>query len=1103
MKELFGIPTISIMFALLALLAVAVATVAIVGATNRTVFRMGIRNVPRRGLQSVLVVVGLALATLITTAAFVTGDTVDHSLTSDTYRLFGRSDLDITWNGERQFDRDAGAATEGPQRYVSVSTVNELEKHFIGAPDIAAFLPFLYERGPVVDTRTGQAIATAQFTGVDPTRLAQAGGLTLTNGTSADLFQLDEDTLFLSERAADSLDARVADLLTVHIGNESSVFDVGAIVKDEIASGMLGAAYSSVPGGVVFDLKVLQRLYGYENGEINSITVALEGSVRGTVEPGPASAARVTHYLEGEGSALFAKDVAGNPLAVEVLAAKADSVANSETQGNLFTTFFLVLGLFSMAAGVILIFMIFVMLAAERKSEMGMTRAVGAQRYQLVQSFLVEGMAYSLLAGLIGVAAGVAASLGLTLGLLKFTGGDYFSLVEAKVTPVSVIIGYSLGVVITFLTVVFASLKVSRINIVAAIRQLPEQKRREARRKTRWLWTLAGIPALIVPPLGAWMILRKGFGFPWAWILTPVGLALGALLMFAGKSSETLFLFALGISLLPLSGASLASHYGVPGRPLWTTVGALLGAYWLLPPATHDALFGSFASDIEMFVLSGVMVVVSFTLVIVFNATLLTRLFAGAGRGRVSYVAGAVVATAGAASIVAAMAMGNRANGVGELLYLLGGLLFAAALLSVVAARFPAMGPALKMGVAYPLANRFRTGMTIAMFSIIVFSLTVFSVLLANYDAAFLGGDARGNVDIVGTGTSAGAVAEFESALEAGNSPVGSAVAGWGLTTVGQPNQSVGKPGETPDTYPVIAANDAFYTSLDTTLESIGAGYASQQEVMQAVLQNPGFALVDSSVLDGAFNDSYTWAGGTTEVKDGRFEPFDVVVMDAVTGKSQSVTIIGTLKIGLASSAVAGVYVNEETYESVFGEPSYQRFYIRLADGTDASVAAQELESALATSGIEADSVQELLDAASGQSKAFNRMFQAFMALGLVVGIAGLGVVAFRSVVERRQQIGMLRAIGYQRASVSLTFLLESSFVASMGILSGVVGGAILGRNLLTSDSFTGGAEIPFSMPWAEVLTVVFVSMLFSLLMTWWPSRGASRVPVAEALRYE
>lgn len=134
---------------------------------------------------------------------------------------------------------------------------------------------------------------------------------------------------------------------------------------------------------------------------------------------------------------------------------------------------------------------------------------------------------------------------------------------------------------------------------------------------------------------------------------------------------------------------------------------------------------------------------------------------------------------------------------------------------------------------------------------------------------------------------------------------------------------------------------------------------------------------------------------------------------------------------------------------------------------------------------------------------ALNRMLQSFMALGLAVGIAGLGVIAFRSVVERRQQIVMLRAIGYQRGTVTLTFLLESSFVAAMGILSGIAGGAVLARNLLTSEAFTDGATIQFAMPWAELVAVAAVAMAFSLAMTWWPSRGASRVPVADALRYE
>ena len=155
------------------------------------------------------------------------------------------------------------------------------------------------------------------------------------------------------------------------------------------------------------------------------------------------------------------------------------------------------------------------------------------------------------------------------------------------------------------------------------------------------------------------------------------------------------------------------------------------------------------------------------------------------------------------------------------------------------------------------------------------------------------------------------------------------------------------------------------------------------------------------------------------------------------------------------------------------------------------------------TQGVQAQSTQAMLDESNAQNKVFTRIFQGFMGLGLLVGIAALGVISFRAVVERRQQIGMLRAIGYQRATVALTFLLESSFVALMGILSGVVGATILARNMMASDDVTGGQPITFFIPWGEIIVVVLIAFVFSLLMTWWPSRDAARISIADALRYE
>ena len=90
---------------------------------------------------------------------------------------------------------------------------------------------------------------------------------------------------------------------------------------------------------------------------------------------------------------------------------KRDTLDMGELAASAFTTIFIVSGLFGIAAGMVLIFLIFVMLAAERKSEMGMARAIGAQRGRLVEMFVFEGTAYDLAAAAVGVALGVVTGL--------------------------------------------------------------------------------------------------------------------------------------------------------------------------------------------------------------------------------------------------------------------------------------------------------------------------------------------------------------------------------------------------------------------------------------------------------------------------------------------------------------------------------------------------------------------------------------------------------------------------------------------------------------------------------------------------------------------
>ena len=73
-----------------------------------------------------------------------------------------------------------------------------------------------------------------------------------------------------------------------------------------------------------------------------------------------------------------------------VMKVKQDSIQIADIAASIFTTIFLIIGLFSIAAGILLIFLIFIMLTSERKPEMGMARAVGARRSHLIESYLAE-----------------------------------------------------------------------------------------------------------------------------------------------------------------------------------------------------------------------------------------------------------------------------------------------------------------------------------------------------------------------------------------------------------------------------------------------------------------------------------------------------------------------------------------------------------------------------------------------------------------------------------------------------------------------------------------------------------------------------------------
>jgi putative ABC transport system permease protein len=199
----------------------------------------------------------------------------------------------------------------------------------------------------------------------------------------------------------------------------------------------------------------------------------------------------------------------------------------------------------------------------------------------------------------------------------------------------------------------------------------------------------------------------------------------------------------------------------------------------------------------------------------------------------------------------------------------------------------------------------------------------------------------------------------------------------------------------------------------------------------------------------------------------------------------------------------SGIYTRADVLEEISEAPvPFTTFRIRLAPGADAGRTAAAMETAFLDNSMEAtDTLQEIKDGIA-QNNAFGRLFQAFMGLGLVVGVASLGVMSFRAVVERRHSIGMMRAVGYRSGMIQAQFLIESVFVTILGCALGLGLGALISYNIIRDigDSIEG---LTFAIPWATVGTILAIAVIAALLTTFVPARQASRIYPSEALRYE
>jgi hypothetical protein len=222
----------------------------------------------------------------------------------------------------------------------------------------------------------------------------------------------------------------------------------------------------------------------------------------------------------------------------------------------------------------------------------------------------------------------------------------------------------------------------------------------------------------------------------------------------------------------------------------------------------------------------------------------------------------------------------------------------------------------------------------------------------------------------------------------------------------------------------------------------------------------------------------------------------DVFTMDIGAPDPVRLRFVGALR----DSVLQGeLIIAEERFSRLFPARAGHQFFLIDAPSVrspeDVAALAGVVERELDAFGVDAISTAERLAAFHRVENTYLSTFQALGGLGLMLGTIGLATVMFRNVLERRRELALLRAVGYNARHVSLMIVAEATFVLVVGLAAGVGCAAIA-----IAPAWLGrGGSVP-GPGVALLLGGVAVAGLLSSIVA---ARAALRGEVLRALRAE
>ncbi|MDQ5976515.1 MAG: hypothetical protein QG664_428 [Patescibacteria group bacterium] len=242
---------------------------------------------------------------------------------------------------------------------------------------------------------------------------------------------------------------------------------------------------------------------------------------------------------------------------------------------------------------------------------------------------------------------------------------------------------------------------------------------------------------------------------------------------------------------------------------------------------------------------------------------------------------------------------------------------------------------------------------------------------------------------------------------------------------------------------------------------------------------------------------------------------------EEMIGKSVSVTLFQSESGGRSQKrstftlkeayVIVGVVQGEENIaylplDSLDGFPftAYTKLKVKCASTSTLASVRTQIEEL----GLTASSISETVDQANKVFSAVQVVLMIFGLIALIVSAIGMFNTMTIALLERTEEIGIMKAIGAAKRSIALMFLTESTIMGLLGALGGVILGFFEGEVLnilinLIATRFGGEPVDLFFSPFWFVSTVILFGAGVGFATGIFPARKASRIDTLDALRYK